>query len=682
MSRFKLGIATLVMVLVLASSAFSATTISISPTSATAGSGSITLTVNGSFGSGSMVLWNGVAQSTVGVSSTQLSVTVPATLLATAGTVSIAVRYPSTVTKTSTTYVTTNSVTFTILAPATTSSTTTTTNTTASPLAISTTSVPIGTTGTAYSANLTATGGTAPYTWSVSSGALPAGLTLSAAGAISGTPTTSGSYSFVGAVKDSASNSASYTYSTSIAMGAPPTPPLAISTTSVPAGTTGTAYSATLAATGGTSPYSWTLSSGTLPTGLTLSSTGAISGTPTASGSYSFTAQVSDSASHSATYNYSISSAAPLGITTTSIGPGYPGQAYSATLAATGGTAPYTWSFMGVSLPPGLTLSAAGVISGTPTASGSFPFPVQVTDSASRTASYTFTATVPGTLAFASYSNGVIPGSEIQGSAYSIDILATGGFTPLSCSVASGSALPTGLNVSASSANTCRLSAGVGMVTAAPGNYTFSLQATDTAGHIATKAYTLAVVAPPSTGGLTISTTSPPSPHQGTPYSSTLTASGATPPYTWTYEGVSLPPGLTLSAAGVISGTPTSSGTFPFPVQVGDSASHVVSYTFSVSVIPPLYLASYNSGVLPGATSGAAYSTDFLATGGFPPVTWSVPSGSTLPAGLALSPASANVCYITGTVTAPAGTYTFSLQATDSNGNTSTRVYSLTVAAP
>ncbi|MGH9735265.1 MAG: putative Ig domain-containing protein, partial [Candidatus Acidiferrales bacterium] len=140
---------------------------------------------------------------------------------------------------------------------------------------------------------LQATGGTTPYSWSLSSGSLPAGLTLSSStGAISGTPTASGTSTFTVKVTDASSNTA--TKSLSIAVAGVP---LTITTTSLSNGSTNTAYSAFLYAGGGTTPYTWTISSGSLPTGLTMSTTGDISGTPTAAGAFTFTAKVTDSSS-------------------------------------------------------------------------------------------------------------------------------------------------------------------------------------------------------------------------------------------------------------------------------------------------------------------------------------------------------------------------------------------------
>jgi len=267
------------------------------------------------------------------------------------------------------------------------------------PFSVTTTSLPAGTLGSSYSTTLAATGGIAPYTWALTSGSLPAGLSLNASsGAITGTPSASGTSSFTVTATDSSSPPKTATASLSITVSPPG---FSITTTSLPAGTVGSSYSATLAATSGTTPYTWALTSGSLPAGLSLNaSTGAITGTPSASGTSNFTVLVTDSSSpaKTATTNLSITvSTAPLSITTTSLPPGTVGSSYSATLAATSGTTPYTWAVISGSLPAGLSLSASsGAITGTPSATGISSFTVLVTDSSSpaETATATLSITV------------------------------------------------------------------------------------------------------------------------------------------------------------------------------------------------------------------------------------------------------------------------------------------------
>lgn len=246
-------------------------------------------------------------------------------------------------------------------------------------ISITTSSLPGTTVGTAYSLTLASTGGAGTLTWSITSGSLPAGLTLSSSGVISGTATTVGTSTFTVTVTDSSNPPKSASVQFSITVSS-----MSITTASLPAATVGIAYSQTLAVAGGTSPYTWSVSVGALPAGLNLNSaTGVISGTPTTSGTSTFTVSVSDSSAtvNTATAQFSITVSA-MTVTTTSLPAATVGTAYNQTLAVAGGTAPYTWSLQGGALPASLGLSAGGAISGTPTTAGISNFTVLVTDSA------------------------------------------------------------------------------------------------------------------------------------------------------------------------------------------------------------------------------------------------------------------------------------------------------------
>ncbi len=308
-----------------------------------------------------------------------------------------------------------------------------------SPLpSITTTSLAAATAGTAYSATLSRSGGTSPFAWTVTSGTLPAGLTLNASsGAISGTPTAASSGSVTFQVTDAAGISAT---SQPIVFTVNPPPPLTITTASLPAGATGTAYNQTLQVTGGVPSYKWSLTGGSLPVGLSLSSAGVISGTPNAVATSNFTVTVTDSETPTAqTAQASLSitvAAAPLAVATTSssLPQGVVNVVYlGATLQASGGIGPYSWSG---TPPAGLSLSSAGVISGTPTTVGATPFTVTVTDSetpTAQTATASLTITVNAALAISTTS---LPGGSV-GSAYSASVSATGGVTPYSWSLSS-----------------------------------------------------------------------------------------------------------------------------------------------------------------------------------------------------------------------------------------------------
>jgi prepilin-type N-terminal cleavage/methylation domain-containing protein len=423
------------------------------------------------------------------------------------------------------------------------------------PITVAISSLPNGEVGVAYSQTLAATGGISPYTWSISAGALPAGLTLSSGGVISGTPTTVGTSSFTIQVTDSAWQTATQGFIIYIST-------VTITTTSLPNGTIGVAYNQTLAATGGITPYTWSISSGSLPNGLFLnSSTGAITGTPTTAGTYNFTVKVTDSASCTATQALSIR--VGLAITTTSLPNGEVNVAYSQTLAATGGISPYIWSISAGALPAGLALSSGGVISGTPTTVGTSSFTVQVTDSASpthNTGTQALSITVNSAVTITTTS---LPNGEVN-VAYSQTLAATGGVTPYTWSISSGS-LPNGLSLNSST----------GAITGTPttaGTYSFTVKVTDSASPTpgtATKALSITV-----NTAVTITTTSLPNGTHGVAYSQTLAATGGVTPYTWSISSGSLPNGLSLnSSTGAITGTPTTAGTYSFTVKVTDSAS-------------------------------------------------------------------------------------------------------------
>ena len=164
---------------------------------------------------------------------------------------------------------------------------------------------------------------------------------------------------------------------------------LEITTPRLDNGEAGIAYTAALNAIGGTAPYKWSITSGTLPNGLTLNATtGVISGTPTAAGNSPLTLKAEDAStpnqkSGTTNFNIKIAPSGTLQITDTSLPDGTNGVAYSDTVQAVGGTVPYAWSISGNSLPLGLTLNqTTGEISGTPTANGNFSFTIRVTDNA------------------------------------------------------------------------------------------------------------------------------------------------------------------------------------------------------------------------------------------------------------------------------------------------------------
>ena len=175
--------------------------------------------------------------------------------------------------------------------------------------------LPAGNVGTDYANFVTATGGNGtPYRWSISAGKLPAGLRItdfaSASGLISGRPTTVQTSTFTVRARDQAGNSTTRQFSITIN---PPRPLVITSPSQLPSGTRGQSYAVGVFADGGTSPYSWTRTGGTLPPGLSLqASPGRIQGTPTTAGTYSFTLRVADSGGQSNSGPFSITINEPL----------------------------------------------------------------------------------------------------------------------------------------------------------------------------------------------------------------------------------------------------------------------------------------------------------------------------------------------------------------------------------
>jgi Putative Ig domain len=270
-----------------------------------------------------------------------------------------------------------------------------------SAITITPATLPNGTMGTAYAQSLAASGGSGTgYSYAVTSGTglSAVGLSLSSAGAITGTPSageTAGT--FVVTVTDSAGNKGTATITLTVIY-----PFLTITTTTLPNGIVGTAYSQTLNATSGSGTgYTWSVTSGAASlsaVGLSLSSSGVLSGSTPVAGTATFTVQVTDSANNTATANLTVTIYPSLVVSTTSLANGTEGTAYTATLAATGGSGTgYTWTVTsGTGLSAvGLSLSTSGAITGIPTKGESaVPVTVQVTDSNGDTATGTLTLTV------------------------------------------------------------------------------------------------------------------------------------------------------------------------------------------------------------------------------------------------------------------------------------------------
>lgn len=251
-------------------------------------------------------------------------------------------------------------------------------------LSISPTALSNGVQGISYSATLSTAGGSDSYTYSVISGSLPAGITLSAGtGIISGTPTSPGTSNFTIRSTDTNNNTTSRTYSIQITQAT-----LNVLPTSLSVGTLNSPYSRTFTITGGSGNYSYSISSGSLPSGINLSSSGVLSGTPDVEQISSFILYVTDNTYNIfATKNYTLKiQSYVITLLPDKLENGTVKTYYKQLLEADNGIAPYTYSLVSGSLPLGLSLnSSTGEISGMPARQASKTFNIGVTDSLGKT---------------------------------------------------------------------------------------------------------------------------------------------------------------------------------------------------------------------------------------------------------------------------------------------------------
>jgi hypothetical protein len=526
-------------------------------------------------------------------------------------------------------------------------------------------SPPSATVGTPYSGTIGVSGGTTPYTCVITAGSLPAGLTLGAGCLVTGTPTVAGTSTVT--VKATDTSSPIRTTTGPVTLIVNPSA-LTLTLATLPGGTVGVPYSATIGVAGGTAPYACSKVGGTLPAGLSLSASCVVSGTPTTAGTSTVQVKATDTSSpvETVTGPESITvSPASLTLTTTTLPGATVGVPYSATIGVSGGSAPYACSQVGGTLPVGLSLSAGCVVSGTPTTAGTSTSQVKATDSSSPVETVTGPESITVSPAPLTLTLATLPGATV-GVPYSATVGVSGGTAPYACSQAGGT-LPAGLSLSAS----CVVS---GTPTTA-GTSTVQVKATDSSSPVETVTGPESITVSPAPLTLTLATL--PGATVGVPYSATVGVSGGTAPYACSQVGGTLPAGLSLSASCVVSGTPTTVGTSTAQVKATDSSSPVETVTGpeSITVSPaPLILTLSN---LPNATVGTPYTATIGVSGGTPPYSCSIVAG-TLPAGLTLGAG----CVVSGTPTV-AETITLSVKATDTSSpvETTTGPVGLTVLA-
>jgi len=526
---------------------------------------------------------------------------------------------------------------------------------TAPALLIAPSALPAGTEGQAYSQGLTASQGAAPYSYAVT-GSLPTGLSFDpVTGQITGTPTAAGDFSFTLQVTDSHGATGAQSYTLSIRL---PVPMANDTSATVQANSQSNAIALNISRAAASSVAVASQASH----GTATASGSSISYTPVAgysgADSFTYTASNASGTSSPATVTVTVTTST-LVIAPSSLPGGTVGATYNQGLAASQGTAPYSYALNAGSLPSGLSLDSTGTLGGTPTASGFFSFTVQATDSYGATGSQSYTLAIAVQPPVANASSATVAANS---SANSITLNISGG---AASSVAVASQAANGMATASGSSISYTPAAGYS------GTDSFSYTASNASGTSAPATVTVTVTAPT----LLIAPSALPAGTEGQAYNQGLTASQGAAPYSYAVTG-SLPTGLSFDpATGQITGTPTAAGDFSFTLQVTDhhGATGTQSYTLQITSFP--------------APVASPSSMTVEANSSANPVALSL-AGGTANSVTVVVQALHGVATVSGTsisytpIAGYSGTDAFSYTASNAGGTSAAAVVSITVTAP
>ncbi|HKS23668.1 MAG TPA: putative Ig domain-containing protein [Thermoanaerobaculia bacterium] len=554
------------------------------------------------------------------------------------------------------------------------------------PIVLAPATLPDGKVCVPYAAQISASGGSGSYEFTVSSGALPEGLSpLSPGGVLSGTPSRIGETTFTVTARDKVTGCVgSQVYTIRVTCDVPFT----FSPAALPDGTVGVKYTTQISASDGPcvkGPLTFSAASdlaGVDP----LMPGGVLSVTPQTAGDFTITVTATDPVSGCAgTHQYPVKifcpviTISPETLPTATVGQDYP----IATIMADGAT----FSTFPDTPAPGLTLTQITpttlVLSGKPTQADNFPFTVTATDARGCSATHKYILTVIPAPACPTIT--ILPETlpdATAGVKYTAQLIGSGGepdyqFGPQNLPCGLTLDPTTGVISGTPSLSTIATAAGGDPTPSMPPSprCTFTVTAIDKNGCKGTRMYALRVGCPQ----LSISPSALPNGSVGTFYNQPITAIGGTAPRLFRVVSGSLPPGLTLASNGTLSGTPTTTGPYCFSIAVTDGsgcsgASRAYTIVISAATCPSGTAVIVSPPALPFARTGVPYAQMMTASGGTTPYTFSVLSG-TLPPGLTLNPATG---LISGTPTS-SGTFPLTIAATDANGCLGTTGCSITM---
>ncbi len=524
---------------------------------------------------------------------------------------------------------------------------------------------------------ITASGGTGPYTLTLSNIVNPANLTISGTGTgtitVNGTPNATGTVTFDVTATDSLGGTSGLT-PYSITVNPAPT----LSPPTLPGGSLGTLYNQTITATGGTGTNTLTVSNILNPiSNLNISGSGTstitINGTPAVTGTETFDVAATDSlgaASGMIQYSITVSHSNVPILSPSTLPNGEIGIVYDQLITASGGSGTITLATSSVSNPTNLSISGSGTgtitVSGTPNTTGTVSFDVTPTDSNGSHAAQLYSFNVVAGVVLSPSS---LPNSEV-GVGYNQSITASGGSGTITLNTSDVNN-PTNLTISGSGTGTITVTG----TPSSTGAISFDVTPTDGIGTGTTTLYSFNVIA-----GVTLNPTSLPTGEVGVNYNNSITASGGSGAITLNTSNVSNPTNLSITGSGTgtisISGTPNSTGTVSFDVTPTDNIGTGTTTLYSFNVIAGVTLSPTS---LPTGEVGVNYSNSITASGGSGAIALNT-SNVANPTNLSISGSGTGTITVNGTPSTT-GTVSFDVTPTDSIGTGTTTLYSFNVIA-